>query len=286
MTITANTTDRIASLVGENYIFPEVAEAVVADLAGAGTTLLDGEPSEVAERMTERLQAITQDRHLRVRHRASGTLTAPDDWEKHFAAEAVRNAGGVSRVERLDGNTGLLTIAPYMSPVHMAERYLVAAFELLTGVDRLIIDLRSGRGGTPETVAFICGYLLGHEPVHLQDIVFRDGTVRQYWTSPAADRLRLSVPISVLTSSDTFSGCEELAYNLQALQRATLIGEVTRGGAHPIEVFELTDTLELTVPIARSVNVITNTNWERTGVLPDIDCPADTALDRARSAAQ
>jgi C-terminal processing protease CtpA/Prc len=193
----------------------------------------------------------------------------------------VRSAGGISRVERLDERTGLLAIAPYTSPVHLAQRYIDAAFALLAGVERLVIDLRAGRGGIPETVAYLCGYLLGDEPVHLQDIVARDGTARQYWTSPAAGRLPSSVPICVLTSAATFSGCEELAYNLQAQGRATVIGERTGGGAHPVEVFPLTDVLELTVPVARSVNAVTGTNWEQVGVVPDVECPADAALDRA-----
>ncbi|MGW6278401.1 S41 family peptidase [Kribbella sp. NPDC055071] len=278
MTITADLTDRIAALVDENYVFPEVAKDIVAGLAGVDTA---GDPSATAARLTERLQAVNHDRHLRVRYRPSGALASPDDWEQHYAAEAVRNAGGISRVERLDEHTGLLAIAPYTSPVHLAERYIVAAFDLLAGVDRLVIDLRAGRGGIPETVAFICGYLLGDEPVHLQDIVSRDGTARQFWTNPAAGRLPLTVPITVLTSAATFSGCEELAYNLQAQGRATVVGERTGGGAHPVEIFELTETLELTVPVARSVNATTGTNWEQIGVVPEVECPADAALERA-----
>jgi hypothetical protein len=282
------TIERIAALVGEHYVFPDVAEKIVAELNSAypdGDPAEDaGEPAEVAASLTERMQAVNHDRHLRVRHRPSGSLAGPDDWEAHYAAEAVRSAGGVRRVERLDEHTGLLAIAPYTSPVHQAERYIVAAFSMLAGVERLVIDLRAGRGGIPETVAFICGYLLGDEPTHLQDIVTRDGTARQYWTNPAAGRLPSSVPICVLTSSATFSGCEEVAYNLQAFGRATVVGERTGGGAHPVEVFELTDVLELTVPVARSVNAVTGTNWEQVGVVPDVECPADVALDRALEA--
>ena len=179
-------------------------------------------------------------------------------------------------------STGLLAIAPYTSPVHLAERYVTAAFALLAGIERLVIDLREGRGGTPETVALICGYLLGDEPVHLQDIVDRDGNARQYWTSPAAGRLEDSVRIQVLISERTFSGCEELAYDLQALERATVVGQRTRGGAHPVEVFRLTDELEATVPVARSVNAVTGGNWEQVGVVPDVDCDPEAALELVR----
>jgi hypothetical protein len=270
--------DRLIELVRDHYVFPDVAEKIVAELNSASP---DGTPEQIAAQLTERIQSINHDRHLRVRYRSSGALEATTDWEAHYAADAVRNAGGMHRVERLDQRTGLLAIAPYTSPVHLAERYVTAAFVLLAGIEGLVIDLREGRGGTPETVALICGYLLGNEPVHLQDILDRAGTARQYWTNPAAGRLDDSVRICVLTSERTFSGCEELAYNLQAHRRATIVGRRTGGGAHPVEVFALTDQLEATVPIARSVNAVTGTNWEQVGVVPDVDSDPGTALDRA-----
>jgi hypothetical protein len=270
--------DRLIELIRDNYVFPDVAEKFVAEL---GSPHRDGTPEQIAAQLTERIQAVNHDGHLRVRCRASGALDGTTDWEAHYAAEAVRNAGGMRRVERLDERTGLLAIAPYTSPVHLAERYVTAAFALLAGVERLVIDVREGRAGVPETVALICGYLLGDEPVQLQDLVDRAGNARQYWTSPAAGRLDESVRICVLTSERTFSGCEELAYNLQAQQRATIVGRRTGGGAHPVEVFPLTDQLEATVPVARSVNAVTGTNWEQVGVAPDIDCDPDAALDRA-----
>ncbi len=270
--------DRLITLIRDHYVFPDVAEQIVTEL---GSAQRDGTAEQLAAELTRRIQSVNHDRHLRVRYRLSGSLEGPVDWEAHYAADSVRNAGGMRSIERLDQRTGLLVIAPYTSPVHLAERYVCAAFALLVGIERLVIDLREGRGGTPETVALICGYLLGNEPVHLQDIVDRAGTVRQYWTSPAAGRLDDSVRVCVLTSQRTFSGCEELAYNLQAHQRATIVGRRTGGGAHPVEVFRLTDQLEVTVPVARSVNAVTGSNWEQIGVVPDVDCDADRALDRA-----
>lgn len=270
--------DQLAELVRDHYVFPDVAEKIVAELDSARP---EGTDEQIAAQLTERIQSINNDLHLRVRYRESGVIGGSEDWVAHYTADAVRNAGGMCRVERLDPRTGLLAIAPYMSPVHLAERYVSAAFVLLAGIERLVIDLREGRGGTPETVALICGHLLGIEPVHLQDIIDRAGTARQYWTSPATGRLDDSVGICVLISERTFSGCEELAYDLQAAKRATVVGRRTGGGAHPVEIFPLTDHLEATVPTARSVNALTGTNWEQVGVVPDIECDADSALDRA-----
>lgn len=280
---TSTVHSRLADLVRQHYVFPDVADDIAAALNGSPNDD-DGPPlapEQAAAQLTQRMQTVSPDRHLRVRHRATGVIEQADDWEAHYAADALRNAGGMHQVSRIDERTGLLTIAPYLSPVHLAEDQVRAAFVLLAGVESLVIDLREGRGGTPETVALVCGHLLGFEPVHLQDIVDRDGNARQFWSSPAAHRLDEPVKVVVLTSNTTFSGCEELAYNLQALKRATVIGHRTGGGAHPIEVFTLTDHLEVTIPTARSVNAVTGTNWEQVGVVPDIDCDPAAAMQTA-----
>jgi hypothetical protein len=76
-------------------------------------------------------------------------------------------------------------------------------------------------------------------------------------------------------------GGEELAYDLQQLGRATVVGERTRGGAHPIERFRIRPHLQATIPIARSPSPVSGGNWEGTGVLPDVPVAAGEALDAA-----
>lgn len=88
-------------------------------------------------------------------------------------------------------------------------------------------------------------------------------------------------PVYVLTGSATFSGGEELAYDLQQLGRATVVGERTRGGAHPRTGFRAHPHLELTVPVARPVHAVSGTNWEGTGVAPGVEAPATQARDTA-----
>jgi hypothetical protein len=87
--------------------------------------------------------------------------------------------------------------------------------------------------------------------------------------------------VYVLTSHDTFSGSEELAYDLKTQKRATIVGEVTGGGANPRDVFPLPDSFSIFVPTGSAVNPITKTNWEGVGVQPDVVVPADKALDMA-----
>jgi C-terminal processing protease CtpA/Prc len=97
----------------------------------------------------------------------------------------------------------------------------------------------------------------------------------------------LDKPVYVLTSRMTFSAAEECTYNLQQLQRAVIVGEVTRGGANPGEIFRLGEHFRVFIPNRRSINPITQKNWEGTGVTPDVQLPAEDALAWAhREAAQ
>jgi C-terminal processing protease CtpA/Prc len=193
---------------------------------------------------------------------------------------------GIRRVERLPGNVGVveLTLIPEASAAGPA---ITAAIQLVQHTHALILDLRGARGGAPDGVALLCSFLFDEEQVHLNDIIEGPhGPTRQYWTAAYVPGPRYSSrPVYVLTSANTFSGGEELAYDLQALGRATVIGEVTRGGAHPVQPLPLSEHVELRLPVARSVNPITGGNWEGVGVQPDVQVPSGDALDVARRAA-
>lgn len=120
-------------------------------------------------------------------------------------------------------------------------------------------------------------------PTHLNDIWNRKTDVtQQYWTLPIVPGKRLAAaPAFVLTSSRTFSGAEEFSYNLKNLKRATIVGETTGGGAHPVRGERLDDRFVIAVPFARAINPITRTNWEGSGVEPDEKVPAADALTTA-----
>lgn len=270
--------ETFATAVEERYVFADLGRQIATRIRAVEPT------DDLAADLTSTAQSLNDDRHLRVRRRPASQPATDADWRRHYADEARQSSGGIRTVTRVDARTGLIAVAPYTAAVDLAEPYVRAAFTLLDGVERLVLDLREGRGGTPETVALICGYLLGDEPTHLQDLIDRDGHRRQFWSVPAAGRLGDDVEISVLTSRGTFSGCEELAYDLQAAGRAGVIGEPTGGGAHPIERVVLSDDLEAAIPVERSVNAVTRTNWEQVGVTPDLACPAAEALDRALAA--
>lgn len=85
-----------------------------------------------------------------------------------------------------------------------------------------------------------------------------------------------------MTSNYTFSGAEEVTYDQQKLKRATVIGEVTGGGANPGDLYRLHDYVQVIIPNGRVVHPVTGTNWAGgVGVRPDIEVPADEAFDVA-----
>ena len=131
-------------------------------------------------------------------------------------------------------------------------------------------------------VTLIASYLFA-EPTHLNDIYNRkENSTTQFWTSSyVPGRNFIGKPLYVLTSKQTFSAAEDLSYALKNLKRATLIGETTGGGAHPIEPRRIDDHFLMIVPSARSISPITKTDWEGTGVKPDLELPAAEALTEA-----
>ena len=282
-------------LLRANYVFPEqagqAATAIEARLEAGEYDDLD--EITLTERLTRDLQEITGDRHLRVvfgggpgprRQR----IAEPEEPKDHEARRlAMRRMGrldnfGIRQVERLDGNVGYLDVRRVAVPAN-AGPAIGAAMELVAGTYALIIDLRHNGGGAPEGVVFWCSYLLDERPTHLNDIFHADtGETRQFWALPYVPGTRyLDRPVFVLTSGRTFSGGEDFAYTLQALGRATVVGETTGGGAHPTRGFPISAAVHIGIPFARSVNPVTGTNWQGTGVVPDVPADAERAYDVA-----
>ncbi|MFG2896214.1 S41 family peptidase [Streptomyces zaomyceticus] len=282
--------DETARLITEHYVFPDIAEQVAGLLRqrlAEGAYETDSAEG-LAALVTTDLQSVNGDRHLRLKHH-----TEPVPPKQDAATlEAIRrdfdsSLGGAPRLQLLDGGIAVLELAPMLFPLEWAAEPLTAALTLASRAQALILDLRHNRGGDPDTVAFTCSYFLDQR-THLNTMFWRNGErSEQSWSLPHVPGRHFggSKPLYVLSSHSTFSAAEELAYNLQQLGRATVIGETTRGGAHPCNGWTVHPHLEATIPVGRAINPVTGTNWEGTGVQPDIPCPAADALDRAHALA-
>jgi C-terminal processing protease CtpA/Prc len=200
---------------------------------------------------------------------------------------AQKNNASYRRVERLAGNVGYLELDNFAHS-DLAAGPAAAAMTFLANTDALIIDLRRNGGGSPQGVALLCSYFFdADKPVLLNTMYWRRGDrTEEFWTlKDLAGPRYVGKDLYVLTSSRTFSGAEECAYNFQCLKRGTIVGETTGGGAHPGGTRPINDHFMMFVPTGRAINPITKTNWEGVGVKPDIDVPADKALDTAHQRA-
>lgn len=284
--------DTILKRLNDSYVFPEVAKAMdksIRDRVAKGEYEQISSSRTFAETLTKDLQSVSKDKHLRVRYshevlpeRQPRAEPTAEQREQERRDMSWMNYG-FDKVERLRGNTGYISFRGFFGPELGADA-VASAMNFIAGTDALIIDLRGNGGGDPEMVALICSYLFGPEPVHLNDLYWREGNrTEEFWTrKEVAGKRYLNKDVYVLTSKFTFSGAEEFTYNLKNLKRATIIGETTGGGAHPGMGVRLNEHFNMFVPTGRAISPITKTNWEGTGVKPDIEVPADQALSVAR----
>jgi hypothetical protein len=273
------------------YVFPAIAARI-------GDTLRErfarGEYDRYdngftfAMRLTGDVRALSHDKHMRVDYSAqsrpvilAGAKPTPDDVAREKRQLEDSNCG-FAKAEVLPENVGYLKFDVF-APVHVCGATASAAMTFLASTRALIIDLRDNGGGQPEMVAWVASYLFDAR-THLNDLWTRstDGTA-EYWTTDSVPGRKFggTKPVYLLTSSRTFSGAEEFAYDLQAQKRATVIGEVTGGGAHPVGAQRIDDHFTIGVPFARAINPITHDNWEGKGVEPDVKVPAAKALAKA-----
>src|SRR5829696_5301585 len=286
--------EKLLTELDDSYVFPETAKKMAADIrARVENKEYDNITSsqKFGEKLTADLQSASHDLHLRVRYSFD---PIPERKEKREpTAEEKANFNRFNRqvnynfekLERLQGNIGYIDLRGFNDPEAGAST-VAAAMGFLSNTDALIFDLRQNGGGNPEMVALICSYLFGDKPVHLNDLYWRKGDkTEEFWTKPAAAAIKYDKDVYVLTSARTFSGAEEFSYNLKNLKRATIVGETTGGGAHPGGVIRLSEHFGVFIPTGRAISPITKTNWEGTGVEPDVKVPKEQALKVAYIAA-
>jgi hypothetical protein len=287
----AEVIDTLLKKLNEKYVFPDVARKMEQAIR---QRVVNKEYDSItsgrvfASTLTNHLQEISRDKHLRVNYsfepipeRNPDDREPPDAEERRRRFAASRNFG-FNKVERLDGNIGYLDLRGFI-PAEVGGETAAAAMNFLSNSHAVIIDLRNNGGGAPSMVALISSYLFDPQPVHLNDLYFRpNDSTHQWWTLPYVPGRRLGgKDVYVLTSKRTFSAAEEFTYNLKSRKRATIVGETTGGGAHPGGGERLSAHFSAFVPSGRAINPITKTNWEGTGVKPDVEVPADQAFAAA-----
>ncbi len=283
--------DSVSAALQEVYVFPDVAEEMENHLREKyQNNRYDDITSarEFGRQLTEDLREISHDLHLGVTFMSDELIARVQadtsrDAERNAELLAARRRNfDFVKVERLDGNIGYIRLDSFQDATY-AGPTAIAAMNFLAYCDAIIFDLRYNGGGSPSMIQLISSYFFD-EPTHLNSFYIRkEDTVYQFWTQAHVQGPRMTdAEVYVLTSSQTFSGAEEFSYNMRNLERGTLIGETTGGGAHPVEGHIFANlNFGVRVPFGRAINPISGTNWEGAGVEPHIAVPADSALDVA-----
>jgi len=278
----------------EGYVYPEVAEQMAAAVeaklkAGEYDSIADD--VQLARTLTMDLRAVSHDGHLGVRVMPAPPQSAASEDDDADMGPPIdmmrRNNFGFVKAELLPGNIGYLRF-DFFADHDEAREIASAALAFMQYADALVFDMRYNGGGSPEMIRYITSYLFD-SPTHLNSMIDRNGeVVEEYWTleDVPGKRFANDLPVYVLTSSRSFSGAEEFTYNLKNLKRGVVVGETTGGGAHPVRGERVSDRIVIGVPFMRAFNPISKTNWEGTGVTPDVACSADEALDTATQLAR
>jgi hypothetical protein len=282
--------DAVIANLRQYYFDPGVAgEMVDALLAhqkrGDDDAVTDG--GQFADLLTRQMRDVSYDMHLIVVYSQvplpeRPTEQAPESLARYRKAMEQENCM-FKKVEILPHNIGYLKLN-FFPDTSVCQATATAAMASLNHVDAIIFDLRDNTGGFPSMVSLIASYLFDH-PEYMYNP--REAPTRQSWTrSPVLGNKLADKPVYVLTSASTWSGAEQFSYDLKMLKRATLVGETTRGGAHAGVFHRIGDHFGMGIPETKAINPFSKSDWEGTGVEPDVKVKAADALQTAEKLAE
>ena len=289
------TVNQIALMLEEKYVLPEIGKKYAEQLKSklkSGEYNKINKPDLLVNKIISDLNEIQKDKHLdirfnpdyiqRVKNRPS--VSEEDqitEQQDKIHREHNRNYG-FRELKILPGNIGYLRFDEF--PSERAAGTIISAFRFLQYTDAIMIDLRFNDGGNPEIVSFIAGYFFTDDyPTEFSSIYNRILDKKFTYKTPLylpGSRLT-ETDLFILVGQETFSAAEAFAYDFKHLNRATIVGQNTAGGAHAANTFIVNDYFIIQIPFARAISPVTNSNWEGVGVEPDIKCESEKAFQTA-----
>jgi hypothetical protein len=299
--------DGISDVLREQYVHPDLVEHLASALE---THFYNGdydsfvESEKFAGRLTADLHAAGHDKGIMIhfidsqgqrpghhdgRHGPPNILEYLRQMNFGFGSISLdKDTVPGKTIATLPINTFVLTEKHFSSDWEEIQGEIGKILSTVADADALLIDLRHNNGGSPNGMAFVLSYLLDDGPIHISNVVDRNGKVERTFSTLPVDELPAGTrafggtkPLFVLTTNQTLAGGEEMAYGLQAFNRSgAVIGEgnkATAGFTNMImnprficeEIFGKRWWLVI-VPTVRPVHAVTGKNWEGVGVISDV----------------
>jgi tetratricopeptide (TPR) repeat protein len=279
---------KISQLLKDKYVYPDLGEKFGQQLQvlfKSGVFDRINNAKEFSEILSKDLQQLMNDKHIYFRLIEASDIGEAKEGSLHHPVRLFRLGQkehlGFNRLDWIEGDIGYLDYRRFYYNAD-AREMLSCAIKFLSSANAIIIDLRENQGGSMEMIPFISSYFFPF-PTQLTGIYYREqDLIQEIWTVENIEGERLlNVPLFLLVSRNSFSAAESFAYDMKVSERATLVGDSTRGGAHSVDLFDVEDRFEIYIPTARAIHPLTMDNWEGSGIIPDILVPSEIALDTA-----
>ncbi|KAK2885055.1 retinol-binding protein 3-like [Channa argus] len=282
----------MVKIIMDNYCSPEklVGMKEATEAASSNTEVLSIPDAEsLAQVLTSGIQTTIGDLRLKVSYEPNYVPVTPPKMPPLPPEQLVAVLQTSIKLDILDGNTGYLRIDHILGEEaadKVGSLLLDMVWNKILPTSALIFDLRYTSSGDLSGISYIVSYFTEAEPlIHIDSVYDRplNATTKLFTRSTLlGQRYALTKPLIILTSKNTKGIAEDVAYCLQNLKRATIVGEKTAGGSVKVDKIKVGDTdFYITVPTAKSINPITSSTWEVTGVIPDVEVNAEDALATA-----
>lgn len=285
--------NNLCTLVKNEYVIAETGDIIskkIIENLKAGKYNAIKNVHQMCDVLIPDLRAISKDEHFGMAYSPQyvrdiqTTLSKTDslEMEKAQVKEGQKNNFGFKELSILEGNIGYLNFTAFHELRH-TKVTITAAMNFISNTEAIIIDLRNNTGGSLDMPPYLASYFLSDDKQVLLQFIDRNNKVSSKTeTTQQLDGKRLfGKPLYILTSNETVSAAEAFIYALKNRKAAIIIGETTKGAANPNEAKVLNENFLVFLPNYRPIDPLTGTNWEGTGIQPDIKVIADKAKETA-----
>ena len=304
----------LAARLVSDFVYPDAgkryAEALKANAAAGRYDGLQG--LALARKLTEDVQAVAPDGHLRVGF--GGEDGAPPMIIRQPPPPGGQPGGPPKMVRIMP--PPMVEHARWIAPGIAFVRFNLfpddpvvtkAAQDFMAThatAKTIIFDVRTHRGGGLDQMDVIFPKLFA-KPARLVTMATRksvddadgspvagvqslrkvagdpDFVTREHWATPHKDKRLTRAKIYVLVSGATGSAAEHFALAFKSTRRGTLIGAPTFGANHFGGDQDLDGGFTAFIPVGRTFDPVTGKDWEGGGVQPDIATAPEDALVKA-----